>query len=98
MIPELLICFFRMKLDFRIANICSCRVPPKRRAIVGNLAYSLEVKPTRKPPVISRKRENSRILFCTAREVENRLVQVINNLDKNTLRSITLFNWIKSAI
>ncbi|KAA6323076.1 hypothetical protein EZS27_027450 [termite gut metagenome] len=36
--------------------------------------------------------------FHSLGEVENRLVQVINTLDKNTLKSITLFNWIKCAI
>ncbi|KAA6341541.1 hypothetical protein EZS27_010658 [termite gut metagenome] len=36
--------------------------------------------------------------FHSLGEVENRLVQVINALDKDTLKSITLFNWIKSAI
>jgi hypothetical protein len=30
--------------------------------------------------------------------IKNRLVQVINALDKDTLKSITLFNGIKSAI
>ncbi|KAA6308947.1 hypothetical protein EZS27_039476, partial [termite gut metagenome] len=31
-------------------------------------------------------------------EVESRLVEVISKLDKDTLKSITLFNWIKTAI
>jgi transposase len=36
--------------------------------------------------------------FHSLGEVENRLVQVINALDKDTLKSITLFNWIKAVI
>ncbi|KAA6318092.1 hypothetical protein EZS27_031856, partial [termite gut metagenome] len=36
--------------------------------------------------------------FHSLGEVESRLVKVINALDKDTLKSITLFNWIKSAI
>ncbi|KAA6316164.1 hypothetical protein EZS27_020140, partial [termite gut metagenome] len=36
--------------------------------------------------------------FHSLKEVENRLVEVINTLDKNTRKSITLFNWIKDAI
>ncbi|KAA6317861.1 hypothetical protein EZS27_032051, partial [termite gut metagenome] len=36
--------------------------------------------------------------FHSIKEVENRLVEVISKLDKDTLKSITLFNWIKAAI
>ncbi|KAA6325362.1 hypothetical protein EZS27_025421, partial [termite gut metagenome] len=37
--------------------------------------------------------------FHSLKEVENWLVQVIiNTLDRNILKSITLFNWIKTAI
>ncbi|KAA6322151.1 hypothetical protein EZS27_028276, partial [termite gut metagenome] len=36
--------------------------------------------------------------FRSLKEIENRLVEVISKLDKNTLKSITLFNWIKAAI
>jgi hypothetical protein len=36
--------------------------------------------------------------FHSLGEVESRLVVVINALDKDTLKSITLFNWIKAAI
>jgi transposase len=36
--------------------------------------------------------------FHSLEEVESWLVEVISKLDKDTLKSITLFNWIKTAI
>jgi transposase len=36
--------------------------------------------------------------FHSLGEVESRLVEVISKLDKDTLKAITLFNWIKPAI
>ncbi|KAA6333297.1 hypothetical protein EZS27_018274 [termite gut metagenome] len=167
--------FFQDEARFgRIDNICSCWVPPKGRAIVGNqlireytyaystvcpgtgesfsliLPYANEscmdvfmelvskefkeyriimvmdgaawhrgdklkkwenivplFQPAYSPEVnpieslwhhIREKGKFKNTTFHSLGEVESRLVEVISKLDKDTLKSITLFNWIKTAI
>jgi putative transposase len=36
--------------------------------------------------------------FNSLEEVEEKLAELLKNLDENTVKSITLFNWIKNAI
>ncbi|KAA6325323.1 hypothetical protein EZS27_025452 [termite gut metagenome] len=63
-------------------------------------AYSPQVNPIESLwHPIREKGKFKNTTFHSLGEVENRLVQVIiNTLDRNTLKSITLFNWIKTAI
>ncbi|KAA6326088.1 hypothetical protein EZS27_024764 [termite gut metagenome] len=62
-------------------------------------AYSPEVNPIESLwHHIREKGKFKNTTFHSLGEVENRLVEVINALDKDTLKSITLFNWIKAAI
>jgi transposase len=36
--------------------------------------------------------------FCTLKDVEDRLVEKLNKLDKETVKSITLYKWVKEAV
>lgn len=62
-------------------------------------AYSPELNPVENIWHHIREKEGFKnTTFKTLKEVEERLVVALNNLDNKTVKSITLFSWIKSAI
>ncbi|KAA6333555.1 hypothetical protein EZS27_018042 [termite gut metagenome] len=62
-------------------------------------AYSPEVNPIESLwHHIREKGKFKNTTFHSLKEVESRLVEVISKLDKDTLKPIMLFNWIKAAI
>ncbi|KAA6323572.1 hypothetical protein EZS27_027000 [termite gut metagenome] len=86
--------FFQDEARFGRIDNCENIVP------LFQPAYSPEVNPIESLwHPIREKGKFKNTTFYSLGEVENWLVQVIiNTLDRNTLKSITLFNWIKTAI